>query len=292
MGKMLESNSKINTIHQSRGGGSRGRVPTRDGGVPSRDGGVRGGDLSTRVDPEQSCLWCVKKGHSIFDCPSPPTPALKKVSITDDSQICPVPLRCLLPDFVSVAQALRRQTSYNKHHKSSLLDVMELESGFRHCSGNTPAIQLSRLLQLETHYTYEEYYEYDLPEITVFLSFSSCDLASIVSFVQYTLSAPDTSESPWRFLRLGCLFFLAPSPAVPEPPAAERRFCLLSFFLLFHLPGFLSSASLLSWRATEVCLTSGYLHTLSDSNLMVPMHDTISIHWADTVLTATHSRIP
>jgi len=24
-------------------------------------------------------LWCAEKGHTIFDCPSPPTPAAKKV---------------------------------------------------------------------------------------------------------------------------------------------------------------------------------------------------------------------
>jgi hypothetical protein len=24
-------------------------------------------------------LWCAAKGHTIFDCPSPPTPAAKKV---------------------------------------------------------------------------------------------------------------------------------------------------------------------------------------------------------------------
>ena len=50
-----------------------------------------------------------------------------------------------------------------------------------------------------------------------------------------------------------CLFFLASSPAAPEPPAAERRFSLLGFLLFLRLPGFLSSAAILSWRATEVC---------------------------------------
>ncbi len=67
MGKLFESRSKINMLRQPRGGGSGGRVPTRGGGVPSRDGGVRDGALSTRADPEQSCLWCAQKGHTIFD---------------------------------------------------------------------------------------------------------------------------------------------------------------------------------------------------------------------------------
>jgi len=61
MGKLLESHSKINILRQARGAGAR------------------GGALTTRTDPEQSCLWCAKKGHTIFDCPTPPTPALKKV---------------------------------------------------------------------------------------------------------------------------------------------------------------------------------------------------------------------
>jgi hypothetical protein len=78
MGKLLESHSKINMLRQARGGGVGGRAPTSGGGVV-RGAGVRGGALSTRADPEQSCLWCAKKGHTIFDCPSPSTPALKKV---------------------------------------------------------------------------------------------------------------------------------------------------------------------------------------------------------------------
>ncbi len=41
MGKLLESNSKINTLRQPRGGGSDGRVFTRNGAV-GRGGGVRG----------------------------------------------------------------------------------------------------------------------------------------------------------------------------------------------------------------------------------------------------------
>jgi hypothetical protein len=263
MGKLLESNSKINTLRQPRGGGSGGRAFTR-GGAVTRGGGVRGGALSTRADPEQSCLWCAKKGHTIFDCPSPPTPALKKVrddllakraakgrnetrkarrlvsaatsaivsddeseitegeeialaqgtfaalqalfatnetsksscfrvlsqdpvdsslassllsaprrkverrvSIAADQEICPVPSRCMLPAFVTIAQALRLQTSYNKHHKSSFLDAMELEFGFCRRSGNTPATQLARLLQLEAYYAYEEYYEDVLRDASV-----------------------------------------------------------------------------------------------------------------------------
>jgi lipopolysaccharide biosynthesis glycosyltransferase len=30
-----------------------------------------------RTASDQPCLWCAQKGHTIFDCPSPPTPALK-----------------------------------------------------------------------------------------------------------------------------------------------------------------------------------------------------------------------
>jgi hypothetical protein len=75
MGKLLESHSKINMLKQARGRG--GALTTRGGG--GRGAGARGGALTTRTDPEQSCLWCAKKGHTIFDCPTPPTPALKKV---------------------------------------------------------------------------------------------------------------------------------------------------------------------------------------------------------------------
>jgi hypothetical protein len=78
MGKLLESNSKFNTLRQPLGCGSGGRAFTRVGTV-TRGGGVRGVALSTRADPEQSCLWCAKKGHTIFDYPSSPTPVLKKV---------------------------------------------------------------------------------------------------------------------------------------------------------------------------------------------------------------------
>jgi len=66
MGKLLEAHSKINMLRQTRGGGVGGRAPTRGGGVV-RGAGVRGDTLSTRADPEQSCLWCAKKWHTIFD---------------------------------------------------------------------------------------------------------------------------------------------------------------------------------------------------------------------------------
>lgn len=75
MGKLLESHSKLNMLRQTRGGGRGGR-----GGAPARGNGTRrGGGPPARTAPEQSCLWCAEKGHNIFDCPSPPTPALKKV---------------------------------------------------------------------------------------------------------------------------------------------------------------------------------------------------------------------
>jgi hypothetical protein len=60
-------------LHQTRGCGGRDVAPTRGDSVR------RGGRPSTRTTPDQSCLWCAEKGHTIFDCPSPPTPALKKV---------------------------------------------------------------------------------------------------------------------------------------------------------------------------------------------------------------------
>ena len=66
MRKLLESHSKINMLRQTRGGGVGGRAPTRGGGVV-RGAGVRGDTFSTRADPEQSCLWCGKKWHTIFD---------------------------------------------------------------------------------------------------------------------------------------------------------------------------------------------------------------------------------
>jgi hypothetical protein len=44
---------------------------------------------------------------------------------------------------------------------------MELEFGFCRRSGNTPATQLARLLQLEAYYTYEEYYEDVLRDASV-----------------------------------------------------------------------------------------------------------------------------
>ena len=66
-----------------------------------------------------------------------------------------------------VAQDLLFQTSYNKYHKSSLLDVMTLEFGFRPRSDNTPATQASRLLQLQVYYAYEDYYEHTLRDESV-----------------------------------------------------------------------------------------------------------------------------
>ena len=244
VGKLLQSHSKINALRQAPGV----RAPTRGGAR----GGVRGAALSTRADPgEQSCLWCAKKGHNIFDCPSPPTPALKKVrddilakraakgrndnrkarrlasaatsaivsddesdegdelaliegsyealqtlfetdeptkrsclrvvsdsvasslaverrvSIAADSHIRLVPSRCLLPAFVAIAKDLRRQRSFNKQHRSSLLDAMALEFDFCRRSGNTPENQLARLLQLEAYYAYEDYYEHALRDASV-----------------------------------------------------------------------------------------------------------------------------
>ena len=243
MGKLLESHALRQLAPRVRGRG-RGAGAVRGGGVR------RGGGPPARAASEQSCLWCAETGHNIFDCPSPPSPALKKVrddliakcaakgrnedrkagrlataatsaivsddesdegddlaqstyaaiqayftaneptkssclrvlsqasldpspfsslplalrqkvvrrvSIAADSQACPVPSRCLLPAFVHAAKALLFQTSCNKHHKSSLLDAMELEFGFRRRSGNTPATQVSRLLQLQAYYAYEDY---------------------------------------------------------------------------------------------------------------------------------------
>jgi hypothetical protein len=74
MGKFLESHSKLNILRQTRGGGRGGGR----GGPPAR--GARHGERPpVRTTPEQSCLWCAEKGHTIFDCPSPPTPPAKKV---------------------------------------------------------------------------------------------------------------------------------------------------------------------------------------------------------------------
>ena len=75
MVKFLESHSKLDMLRQTRGGGCGGR-----GGTPVRDNGARrGGGPSIRTTSDQSYLWCTHKGHTSFDCPSPPTPALKKV---------------------------------------------------------------------------------------------------------------------------------------------------------------------------------------------------------------------
>ncbi len=128
--------------------------------------------FATNEATKSSCLRVLSQdfvdsssASSLLSAPS--RKVERRVSITDDPQICPVPSRCLLPAFVTVTQALRLQTSYNKHHKSSLLDAMEFEFGFCRCSGNTPATQLSRLLQLEVYYAYEEYYEHALRDASV-----------------------------------------------------------------------------------------------------------------------------
>ena len=44
---------------------------------------------------------------------------------------------------------------------------MELEFGFRRRSGNTSETQLSRLLQLQAYYTYEDYYKHTLRDASV-----------------------------------------------------------------------------------------------------------------------------
>ena len=91
----------------------------------------------------------------------------RRVSIAADPHICPVPSRCLLPASVVVAKGLLFQTSYNKRHQSSFLDDMASEFGFRRRSGNTQENQLSRLLQLEVYYAYEDYYEHTLRDASV-----------------------------------------------------------------------------------------------------------------------------
>ena len=44
---------------------------------------------------------------------------------------------------------------------------MALEFGFRRRSGNTPATQASRLLQLQAYYAYEDYFEHTLRDASV-----------------------------------------------------------------------------------------------------------------------------
>ena len=246
MGKLLESHSKLNMLRQTRGGGRGGGR----GGPPSR--ARRGERPPVRTTPEQSCLWCAEKGHTIFDCLSPPTPAAKKVRddlvakraakvrnddrkarrlataatsaiVSDDEsdgegddlahstfaalqaifaaneitkpsclrvfsqdsvdpspvvrrvsiahvpQSFSVPSRCLLPASVVVAKGFLFQTAYNKRHQSSFLDDMASEFGFRRRSDsdNTEKNQLSRLLQLEAYYAYEDYYEHTLRDASV-----------------------------------------------------------------------------------------------------------------------------
>ena len=73
MGKLLESHS----IRQLAPRGGRGR--SRGSGAVCGGGVRRDGGLPAHAASEQSCLWCAEKGHKIFDCPSPPSPALKKV---------------------------------------------------------------------------------------------------------------------------------------------------------------------------------------------------------------------
>ena len=72
MGKLLESHALRQLAPRVRGRG-RGAGAVRGGGVR------RGGGPPARAASEQSCLWCAETGHNIFDCPSPPSPALKKV---------------------------------------------------------------------------------------------------------------------------------------------------------------------------------------------------------------------
>ena len=42
-------------------------------------GAARGGGQAAIAESEQSCLRCGVKGHDICDCPTPPSPAAKKV---------------------------------------------------------------------------------------------------------------------------------------------------------------------------------------------------------------------
>ena len=89
------------------------------------------------------------------------------VSIANVPQFFSVPSRCLLSESVVVAKGLLFQTSYNKRHQSSFLDDMSSEFGFPCRSGNTAENQLSRLLQLEAYYAYEDYYEHSLRDASV-----------------------------------------------------------------------------------------------------------------------------
>jgi hypothetical protein len=68
---------------------------------------------------------------------------------------------------VAVAKGLLFQTSYNKRHQSCFLDDVVSEFGFCSQSGDTPETQLSRLLELQTYYVCEDYYEHTLRDTSV-----------------------------------------------------------------------------------------------------------------------------
>ena len=78
-----------------------------------------------------------------------------RVSIGATSQTCPIPSRYTLPDSVTVINVIKLQTDYNKSRKSSLLDDMELEHGFRCRMGNTPAMYDAHLCQLEQYHVHD-----------------------------------------------------------------------------------------------------------------------------------------
>ncbi len=164
-----------------------------------------------------------------------------RVSIAAYSQTCPVPSRCLLPAFVAVAQALRNRTSYNKHHKSSLLDAMALEFGFRRRSGNTPATQASRLLQLQAYYAYEDYFEHTLRAASV--------LTIRVPKVQPRAAVLDTGASCSASNNPDVILEILPStvllkPAV-GPPQSMRE-------VRMTIPTFdITGASLSAFRSTR-----------------------------------------
>jgi hypothetical protein len=121
----------------------------------------------------------------------------------------------MIPAFVTIAQTLRLQTSYNKYHKSSFLDVMELEFGFCRRSGNTPATQLARLLQLETYYAYEEYYEDVLRDESVLTIRTLKDQQSAT--VLDTVTTCSASNNPAEItVFLPCTVFLKPVVGPPQ----------------------------------------------------------------------------
>lgn len=119
-----------------------------------------------------------------------------------------VPARCLLPEFVPVAQVIRLQTHYNKHHKSSLLDAMELEYGFRGRCDNNSETQAARFQQLVTYYAHQDYYDHTLRDASVLTirdpKVSQCATvldtgATCYSYVRYYWCI-----SPFRSTRSGC----------------------------------------------------------------------------------------